>query len=87
MNPQYLPRVPRLFILQILLALALIALHSPHATSQDKRIKARISNAGFTITTLPLLAAKEWGIFSTNGLDIRCEEYLHRNSLLLTPHA
>ncbi len=87
MNPQYLPRVPRLFILQILLALDLIAVHSPHAPSQDKRIKARISNAGLTITSLPLLAAKEWGVFSANGLDLTCEEYLHRNSLLLTPHA
>ena len=38
--------------------------------AQEQRAKARISNAGFTITALPLLAAKEWGIFTANGLDI-----------------
>jgi ABC-type nitrate/sulfonate/bicarbonate transport system substrate-binding protein len=31
---------------------------------------ARISNAGYTITALPLLAAKEWGFFSANGLEM-----------------
>ena len=30
----------------------------------------RISNAGFTITALPLLAAKDWSVFSANGLDV-----------------
>ena len=33
------------------------------ADAQERRVKARISNAGFTITALPLLAAKDWGIF------------------------
>jgi ABC-type nitrate/sulfonate/bicarbonate transport system substrate-binding protein len=30
----------------------------------------RISNAGFTITALPLLAAKDWRIFEANHLDM-----------------
>lgn len=38
--------------------------------SQERRIKVRISNAGFTITALPLLAAREWGVFTANGLDM-----------------
>src|SRR6185369_4776437 len=53
-----------------LTALALIVALAPHAASQDKRAKVRISNAGFTITALPLLAAKDWGVFSANGLDV-----------------
>ena len=44
---------------------------SLHWTSaQERRPKLRISNAGFTITALPLLAAKDWGIFTANGLDM-----------------
>ncbi len=70
MKPENLPRLLRLFSLQIFVVLALIAVLSPHAPSQDKRIKARISNAGLTITALPLLAARDWGVFSANGLDV-----------------
>lgn len=51
-------------------AVALIVVLAPHAASQDKRAKVRISNAGFTITALPLLAAKDWNVFSANGLDV-----------------
>jgi ABC-type nitrate/sulfonate/bicarbonate transport system substrate-binding protein len=40
------------------------------ANAQERRSKLRISNAGFTITALPLLVAKEWGTFSANGLDM-----------------
>lgn len=40
------------------------------ADAQERRGKTRISNAAFTITALPLLAAKEWGIFTANGLDM-----------------
>jgi ABC-type nitrate/sulfonate/bicarbonate transport system substrate-binding protein len=39
------------------------------AGAQERRGKTRISNAAFTITALPLLAAKEWGVFNANGLD------------------
>jgi len=38
--------------------------------AQERRVKARISNAGFTMTALPLLAAKDWGVFAANGLDM-----------------
>jgi len=48
----------------------LIATWSTHVGSQEGRLKVRISNAGFTITALPLLAAKDWGIFAANGLDV-----------------
>jgi len=53
-----------------LIALTLIPVLASHATSQEKRTKIRISNAGFTITALPLLAAKDWGKFTANGLDV-----------------
>src|ERR1700756_2236744 len=50
--------------------IALIAISSINAAGQERRAKIRISNAGFTITALPLLAAKDWGIFTTNGMDV-----------------
>ena len=53
-----------------IMALGLIIALSQDAASQDRRVKVRISNAGFTITALPLLAAKDWGVFSANGLDV-----------------
>src|SRR5215510_11517156 len=56
--------------LAIFIALALIAIWSSHANSQERRSKIRISNAGFTITALPLLAAKDWGTFAASGLDV-----------------
>ena len=75
------------WLLLVFTIVGIEALEPAHAVAQERRGKTRISNAGLTITALPLLAAREWGIFSANGLDIRCEEYLHRNSLLSTPHA
>ena len=50
--------------------LALIWTCSTPADSQERRSKIRISNAGFTITALPLLAAKDWGTFAASGLDV-----------------
>jgi ABC-type nitrate/sulfonate/bicarbonate transport system substrate-binding protein len=48
-----------------------LTLTNPTWTSaQERRAKLRISNAGFTITALPLLAAKDWEIFNANGLDM-----------------
>ena len=48
-----------------------LGLANPIWTSaQERRAKLRISNAGFTITALPLLAAKDWEIFNANGLDM-----------------
>jgi ABC-type nitrate/sulfonate/bicarbonate transport system substrate-binding protein len=52
----------------------------PASHAQEKRPKLRISNAGFTITALPLLAAKDWGIFTANGLDM--EVILMQSSLV-----
>jgi ABC-type nitrate/sulfonate/bicarbonate transport system substrate-binding protein len=51
-------------------ALLVVLLAVPAFGAQEQRAKARISNAGFTITALPLLAAKEWGLFTTHGLDV-----------------
>jgi ABC-type nitrate/sulfonate/bicarbonate transport system substrate-binding protein len=51
------------------MAFALIAL-SPAPGEGQQRTKVRISNAGLTITALPLLAAREWRTFTTNGLDV-----------------
>ena len=53
-----------------LIALAMTFASSTAAVGQEKRAKIRISNAGFTITALPLLAAKDWGTFGANGLDV-----------------
>jgi ABC-type nitrate/sulfonate/bicarbonate transport system substrate-binding protein len=51
-------------------SLALVMTLSKIGETQERRPKVRISNAGFTITALPLLAAKDWGVFSVNGLDV-----------------
>jgi len=50
--------------------LGLVLAISLSARAQERRAKLRISNAGFTITALPLLAAKDWGLFTANGLDM-----------------
>ena len=55
---------------QAIILLGILGLLSSNAGSQERRSKVRISNAGFTITALPLLAAKDWGIFTANGMDV-----------------
>src|SRR5438094_461892 len=65
---QKMARRSKCFELTIILS-ALLLLVS-NGLAQERRAKLRISNAGFTITALPLLAAKDWGSFSTNGLDV-----------------
>src|SRR5499433_985455 len=55
-------------LLQLLVIL--FAGEASSAEAQQGRTKVRISNAGFTITALPLLAAKDWGVFAANGLDV-----------------
>jgi len=55
---------------QVFVALGLLGAPSTDAESQERRSKVRISNAGFTITALPLLAARDWGIFTANGMDV-----------------
>jgi ABC-type nitrate/sulfonate/bicarbonate transport system substrate-binding protein len=57
-------------LLQLAAVIGLLWSLPAAADAQEKRAKARISNAAFTITALPLLAAKEWGIFTANGLDM-----------------
>lgn len=61
---------PRLLVWKLLIAVFAIIVNALPAVSQDKRVKIRISNAGFTITALPLLAAKDWNMFNTAGLDV-----------------
>jgi ABC-type nitrate/sulfonate/bicarbonate transport system substrate-binding protein len=61
---------PRKLVRKIWVALILLTLNALPASSQEKRTKVRISNAGLTITALPLLAARDWGTFRTNGLDV-----------------
>src|SRR5215813_13205996 len=56
--------------LLIFFAFGFIAIWPMYGDSQERRSKIRISNAGFTITALPLLAAKDWGIFAANGLTV-----------------
>jgi ABC-type nitrate/sulfonate/bicarbonate transport system substrate-binding protein len=53
-----------------LLTIVVVIICASGSWSQEKPTKIRISNAGFTITALPLLAAKDWGVFSANGLDV-----------------
>src|SRR5262249_34002868 len=52
------------------------------AVAQERRIRTRISNAAFTITALPLLAARDWKTFTANGLDA---ELILMNSALVPP--
>ncbi len=59
-------RIAFLFIM----LLSMAAIIAPKTQAQERRAKLRISNAGFTITALPLLAAKDWGLFNANGLDM-----------------
>ena len=54
----------------IFLVVGFIAGWSTDAASQDRRTKVTISNAGLTITALPLLAARDWNIFAANGIDV-----------------
>jgi ABC-type nitrate/sulfonate/bicarbonate transport system substrate-binding protein len=60
----------RLPVAQLVVALALISTSSFSAAAQERRSKIRISNAGLTITALPLLAARDWGIFNASGMDV-----------------
>ena len=63
-------RARRCVSLIVAAIVGLISASAPLTYAQERRSKLRISNAGFTITALPLLAAKDWGIFSANGLDM-----------------
>ena len=70
MTHKQLIRSFTIIFLQLTFAIGLTATLSQVGETQDRRPKIRISNAGFTITALPLLAAKDWGVFSGNELDV-----------------
>jgi ABC-type nitrate/sulfonate/bicarbonate transport system substrate-binding protein len=69
-------------LLQFITAISLAWSFATTALAQERRGKTRISNAAFTITALPLLAARDWGIFPANGLDM---EIILMNSALVPP--
>lgn len=64
------PRSVGLLIARCFLALGLMVALSTAVYAQERRAKVRISNAGLTITALPLLAARDWGVFTANGIDV-----------------
>src|SRR5437867_6660887 len=64
----------------VVLGLAIALLR--FSLAQERRVKTRISNAAFIITALPLLAARDRGIFPANGLDV---EIILMNSALVPP--
>ena len=66
--------------LELTIILSALLLLASNGFAQERRAKLRISNAGFTITALPLLAAKDWGLFTANGLDM--EVILMQSSLV-----
>ena len=49
--------------------LVLLLFSALPARSQERR-KIRISNANFSFTALPLIAARDWKLFSEQGLDV-----------------
>ncbi|MGE5816959.1 MAG: ABC transporter substrate-binding protein [Deltaproteobacteria bacterium] len=61
---------PPISMLAVMALMAVLWNFPESGEAQERRIKSRISNAGFTITALPLLAAQEWGVFTGNGLDM-----------------
>lgn len=38
--------------------------------AQEQRVKIRISNSALSVTSLPLLAARDWKLFQERGLDV-----------------
>jgi ABC-type nitrate/sulfonate/bicarbonate transport system substrate-binding protein len=70
MTNRKLARSFRLIFHQLALVICLVVTCAKLGETQERLPKIRISNAGFTITALPLLAAKDWGVFSANGLDV-----------------
>lgn len=70
MTHKKLTRPFAIIFLQVMFAVVLLVTLSKLGETQERRTKVRISNAGFTITALPLLAAKDWGVFNANGLDV-----------------
>jgi ABC-type nitrate/sulfonate/bicarbonate transport system substrate-binding protein len=61
--------VKTLFRQSICLCLLLCAVLAAPAGSQERR-KIRISNANFSFTALPLIAARDWKFFTGQGLEV-----------------
>ncbi len=61
--------VKTLFRQSICLCLLLFAVHAAPAGSQERR-RIRISNANFSFTALPLIAARDWKFFAGEGLEV-----------------
>ena len=58
------------FHLAIVAAMIFLTLGAVASNGQQRPAKIRISNAGLTLTALPLLAARDWRTFANNGLDV-----------------
>src|SRR5215813_12469726 len=58
-------------VLLLQLLVILVSGETSPAEAQQGRTKVRISNAGFTITALPLLAAKDWGVVPSKCLGFK----------------
>jgi ABC-type nitrate/sulfonate/bicarbonate transport system substrate-binding protein len=52
------------------LCLLVVLLFSNSLAASQERRKIRISNANFSFTALPLIAAREWNLFSEQRLDV-----------------
>ncbi|MEK7783710.1 MAG: ABC transporter substrate-binding protein, partial [Candidatus Binatota bacterium] len=55
--------------LLVLCLLVLLLFPGPPAHTQERR-KIRLSNANFSFTALPLIAARDWKLFTEQGLDV-----------------
>ena len=55
---------------RLIIILALIFCSVPTSGHSQERRKIRVSNANFSFTALPLLAARDWKLFAEQGLDV-----------------
>src|ERR1044071_6298644 len=61
------PAVVHLFTLCLLMA---IFTFSSSVIAQETKKKVRIANSAMSVTSLPLIAARDWKIFHEQGLDV-----------------
>ena len=54
----------------LLVLIVLIIFSIPAQSQAQERRKIRVSNANFSFTALPLLAARDWKLFTEQGLDV-----------------
>jgi ABC-type nitrate/sulfonate/bicarbonate transport system substrate-binding protein len=80
--PMAHPLISRSSTLPAVVVVGLVVLFLATGHAQERRGKTRISNAAFTITALPLLAARDWGVFPANGIDA---EIILMNSAVVPP--